>query len=188
MTIRPLSEPRRPGLIVSATVSTEVDSPEDAMVERFPLGEGPVDKLDGAVDCGALFVASDEEADRACERPLAGETRGGGDRGGDAAFHVAGAAAPELTVRDFPRERIEPPARPIAGRHDVGVAGEGKIGLGRAEPRIKVENRRRSRRLERHELGRETGLAQELAQIGQSAAVDRRHRRKADERACDLKR
>ncbi len=151
------------------------------MVERFALGERPVDELDGAVDRRALFVAGDEEADRACERRPGDEAQGGGDGGGDAPLHVAGAAAPEATVGDFARERVEPPERLIARRHDVGVAGEGEIGLGRAEPRIKVENRRRSRRLEGDKLGRETGLAQKIAQVGQRAAVGRRHRRKADE-------
>ena len=102
--------------------------------------------------------------------PLRDEAQSGGDGGGDPALHVAGAAPPELAVRDFARERIEPPERLIAGRHDVGVAGEGEIGLGRAEPRIKVEDRGRSRRLERDELGGETGLAQEIAQVGQRAA------------------
>ena len=99
------------------------------MVERLPLGERPVEELDRAVDRGAFFVAGDEEADRARERALGDEAQGGGDRGGDAALHVAGAAAPELAVRDFARERVEPPERLVAGRHDVGVAGEGEIGL-----------------------------------------------------------
>ena len=98
------------------------------MVERLPLGERPVDELDRAVDRGAFFVAGDEEADRAFERAFGDETQGGGDRGGDAALHVAGAAAPELAVGDFARERVEPPDRFIARRHDVGVAGEGEIG------------------------------------------------------------
>ena len=71
------------------------------MVERFPLGERPVDKLDRAVDRGAFFVAGDEEADRAVERPPGDETQGGGDGGGDPALHVAGAATPELAIRDF---------------------------------------------------------------------------------------
>ena len=65
------------------------------------------------------------------KRPLGDEAQGGGDRGGDAALHVAGAAAPELAVGDLAGERIEPPARDVAGRHDVGVAGEDEIGRAR---------------------------------------------------------
>ena len=71
------------------------------MVECFALGERPVDKLDRAVDRGALFVAGDEETDRAVERPLRDEAQGGGDGGGDPALHVAGAATPELAIGDF---------------------------------------------------------------------------------------
>jgi len=83
---------------------------QDAMVEHLPFGERPVDKLDRAVDRGAFFIAGDEEADRARERPPGDETQGGGDGGGDPALHVAGAAAPELAVGDFARKRVEPPA------------------------------------------------------------------------------
>jgi hypothetical protein len=36
---------------------------QDAMLERFALGERPVDKLDRAVDRRAFFVPGDEEAD-----------------------------------------------------------------------------------------------------------------------------
>src|ERR1700733_9050053 len=68
------------------------------------------------------------------------------------------------------------------------MAGEGKIGPRSAEPRIKVEDRGRSRRVERDELGGETGPPQEIAQIGQRAAVGRRHRGKSDERARDVER
>jgi len=68
------------------------------------------------------------------------------------------------------------------------MAGEGEIGRARAEPRIKVENGRRSRRLERDEFSGETSLGQKIAQVEQRAAVDRRHRRKSDERARDLER
>ena len=91
------------------------------------------------------------------------EAQGGGDSSGDAALHVAGAAAPELAVGDLGGERIEPPSLNIAGRDDVGVAGEHEIGPPAPEPRVEVQDRRRPRRLERDELGRESGPRQEIA-------------------------
>ena len=116
------------------------------MVEAFAPGERPVEELDRAVDRRAFLVAGDEEADRALKRPPGDEPQGGGDRGGDAALHVAGAAAPELAVGDLGGERIEPPSRGVAGRDDVGVAGEHEIGPPVSEPRVEVQNRRASRR------------------------------------------
>ena len=94
-----------------------------------PLASAQSSELDRAVDRGAFFVAGDEEADRARERALGDEAQGGGDRGGDAALHVAGAAAPELAIGDLGRERVEPPERLVARRDNIGVAGEGEIGL-----------------------------------------------------------
>src|SRR6185312_2487092 len=101
---------------------------EHAMVETLAFGPRPVEEPDRAVDRRAFLVAGEEEADRAVERASLDEAQGGGDGRGDPALHVAGAAAPELAVGDFARERVEPPARLIARRHDVGVAGEGEIG------------------------------------------------------------
>ena len=102
------------------------------MVEGFPLGARPVEELDRAVDRRAFLVAGDEEADRACERALGDEAQGGGDRGGDAALHVAGAAAPELAVGDFARKRVEPPdALSPGGTTSVWPA---KARLGSAAP------------------------------------------------------
>ena len=81
------------------------------------------------------------------------------------------------------RQRVE-----VAGRDDVGVAGEGEIGLSPPEPRIEVQDVGRSRRREDDELGGESRLGHEIAQIRQRAAVGRRHRPTADERARDLER
>ena len=161
---------------------------DDAMVETLAFHQRPFEELDGAVDRRAFLVAGDEEADRAGERLLGDEAQGGGCRRGEAALHVASAAAPELTVGDFGRERIEPPACRVAGRDDVGMAGEGEIGLSPPEPRIEVGDVGRSRRREDDELSGESFLGHEIAQIRQRAAVGRRHRPTADERARDLER
>ena len=118
------------------------------MVETLALGERPFQELDRAVDRRAFLVAGDEEADRARERPLGDEAQRCGCGGREAAFHVARAAAPELAVGCFARERIEPPARQVARRDDVGVAGEGEIGREAPESRIEIADVGRSRRCE----------------------------------------
>ena len=67
---------------------------EQASVESFAARQRPVDELDRAVDGRAFLVAGQKEADRALERAARDEAQGGGERGGDAALHVGGAAAP----------------------------------------------------------------------------------------------
>ena len=47
---------------------------------------------------------------------------------GDAALHVDGAAPVELAVLDVAGERVVAPARGVARRHDVGMAGEHEVG------------------------------------------------------------
>ena len=128
---------------------------DDAMVEKLTPRQRPVEKLDRAVDRRAFLVAGDEKAERSGKRPLGDEAQGGGHSCGDAAFHVARAAAPELAVGDLGREGIEPPARDLAGRDDVGVAGEDEIGPPAPVPSMQVQDRRRPRRLERDQLGRD---------------------------------
>ena len=85
------------------------------------------------------------------------EAQRGGDRRGDAALHVAGAAAPDHAVGDRRRERIEPPSRGIARRHDVGMAGKDEIRRRPCRsarrdcrrPARRARRRRRSRRRSR---------------------------------------
>ncbi len=158
------------------------------MIEPLALGERPIEQLRRAVDRGSLLVAGDQEADRPRQRPPADEAERRGEACGKAALHVAGAASPELTVGDFRGERIEPPARKVAGRHDVGVAGEDEVGRSCPDAGVKIENVRRSRRRERDEFGLKSSLAQEIAQRRQRAMIVRRDRRKSNQRARDLER
>src|SRR5271170_5680143 len=161
---------------------------DNAMVETLAPGERPVEELDRAVDRRTFLVAGDEEADRALKRPLGDEAQGCGHSGGDAALHVAGAPAPEFAVGNLGCERIKPPALNIAGRDDVGMAGEGEIGPSGSEPGMEVQDRRRARRLEREELGCESRPRQEIAEIRQRPAVVGGDRPATDERARDLER
>ena len=188
MSSRPLSEPRRPCLIVSPSSAHACRLADDAMIEQLAPGQRPVEELDRAVDRRAFLVAGDEEADRAGKRRLGDEAQGGGDGSGDAPLHVAGAAAKKLAVGDLGRERIEPPPGDVAGRDDVGMAGESEIRPAGPEPRVQVQDRRRPGRLEGDELGCESSPGQEIAQIGQRPAVLGRHRATADQRARDLER
>ena len=70
-----------------------------------------------------------------------GEGRGG--ESGDAALHVGGAAPKNLAVDDFAGERIDPPFGGIAGRHDIGMAGEQQEGRGVADAGVEIVDVRR---------------------------------------------
>src|SRR5262249_17028066 len=99
---------------------------EQAMIELFAARLRPGEQLHRAVDGDALLVAGDQERDRALGFAAArGEmVEYGRDLAGNRAFHVDGAAAIENAVDDLGGERRLSPARRVAGRHDVGMAGE----------------------------------------------------------------
>ena len=105
------------------------------MVEALAARQRPIDELDRAVDGGALLVAGQQKRDRALERAARDEAQGGGERGGDPALHVGDAAAPQRALGERRRERRKAPARRVAGRHDVGVAGEDEVRRVAAEAR-----------------------------------------------------
>ena len=88
----------------------------------------PLQHADGAVHRRAFLVAGDEQA--RCCRGGPGcaprKSREAGDEGGDAALHVAGAAAVEHAVPHHGGEGVVRPAR-VAGRHHVGVAGPAEM-------------------------------------------------------------
>ena len=62
----------------------------------------------------------------------------GGERAGDAAFHVDRAASVELAVRDLAGKRRMRPGRFVAGRHHVGMAGEGQMRRCRADAGVEI--------------------------------------------------
>ena len=188
MSSRPLSEPRRPCLIVSPSALTHVGSPTMQWSNSSPLASAQSRSLTVPLTAGPSSSPVMRKLIEPCKRRLGDEAQGGGDGGGDAALHVAGAAAKKLAVGDLGRERIEPPALDVAGRDDVGMAGENEIGPPGPEPRVEVQDRRRPGGLEGDELGCESSPGQEIAQIGQRPAVLRRHRATADQRARDLER
>ncbi|PAV74846.1 hypothetical protein WR25_20149 [Diploscapter pachys] len=80
----------------------------------------PFDQHGRAVGRRAFLVAGDEQAERRAAR-----ARRRGDEGGDCAFHIDRAA----TVEQGPADVAGPGGAlpPLAGRHDVDVAGEGEM-------------------------------------------------------------
>ena len=141
------------------------------MIENLALGARPFQQFDGAVDRRAFFVAGDEKADRALEGAARDEAQSGGDRRGDAAFHVAGAAAPDHAVGDFAGERIEAPFADVARRHDIGMAGEDDMRRLRPDARIEIVDRRHAGLGEGDDFGGE-------ARLGRAGRADRAARRR----------
>src|SRR3546814_16876194 len=73
---------------------------------------------------------------------------GGGDKGGDRALHVHRATAMEHAARDLPGERLLRPA--MADRHDVSMAGKGKMAAARPTSREQILDRSIGSLAERH--------------------------------------
>ena len=72
------------------------------------------------------------------------EIERGGEEGGDAALHVDRAAAIDHAVLDRRGEGRMAPASRIAGRHDVGMAGEDEMRRAGAEGREEILDIRRA--------------------------------------------
>jgi len=102
---------------------------DHAGVDRLATLGQALQHLDRAVDGRPLFVAGDQETDRAAEvaTALAEKARCSVGEGRDRALHVGGAAAEKVAIRQLGRERADGPRREIAHRHDVGMAGEAEM-------------------------------------------------------------
>ena len=187
----PLSEPRRPILIVSPSVVDIARLAENAVVESLAALGRPLQQLDRAVDGDAFLVAGDQERDRALLRLAAvgGEMiERGGERAGDAALHVDRAAAKEFAVGDLAGEGRMRPGRLVARRHHIGVAGEHQMRRGRCRCGHRGFRRPACRLAERHALHGKAGAARISCETGQRAAFGRRHRRAAQKLCRDCNR
>ena len=102
--------------------------------------------------------------------------RHGGDERGDAALHVAGAAAVEDAVAHFAGERV---GLPVGGadRHHVGVAGEAEMRRAGADAGEQVVDLAVAQRRDG-----EAELAQRVGQHGLRAGIGRGYRGAADQR------
>src|SRR3546814_2645366 len=105
----------------------------------------PFQKLHRAEGGRALLGAGDDEAERAV---MVADQPGGGYKGGDRALHVHRATAMEHTARDLPGERLLRPA--MADRHDVSMAGKGKMAAARPTSREQILDRSIGSLAERH--------------------------------------
>ena len=106
----------------------------------------------------------------------ADELLGGGDHGGEAAFHVGGAAPVQHAIADDRREGVAAPFLEGAGGHHIGVAGEAEQGTGIAAARPEVGDA-----AELQGLGAEADGRQAARHQGLTAMVLGCHRGARDE-------
>ena len=108
-----------------------------------------------------------------------------GNAAGDAAFHVDGAAAVEKAVFHLAGKSAHRPRRLIAGRHHIGMAGEGDMRRGVADARIKIIDIGGAGFAEGDPMGFETGRLEEIFQNAKRSGIGRSYRGAADEIAGD---
>ena len=157
---------------------------ENAVIEGLAALGRPFQELHGAVDRDALFVAGNQQRERAPLRLAAMRRKmikGGGDKAGDAALHVDRAASEKLVAGDFAAERRMPPRPLVAGRHHVGMPGEDEVWLFAADAGVEVLDRRGAGLGESGAVHGKSGFAERILQISERAAIFRRHRTAADE-------
>src|SRR6516162_5573910 len=99
---------------------------ENAMIEALAAVTRPLEKLDRAVDRNALLIAGDEERDRAFRFAAVRFqiVKRGGDKAGNAALHVDGAAAIQALLGNLPGKWRMRPRAFVTRRDDVGVPRE----------------------------------------------------------------
>ena len=116
---------------------------------------------------------------------LGQDLRHGGDPGGDTALHVHGAPAVEDAVPDLGLERAGRPGGGLAGRDDVGVAGEAEVRRGGPAPGVEVLDPRlpalAARPLEGHAAAGEAAVGEHALKGVHGARVGGRDGRPADQ-------
>jgi hypothetical protein len=155
--ILPLSEPRRPTLMLSPTRAVALGSPTMAKSKRCPHGLGPGHQLVGAVDRVGFLVIGDGERDGAFVGAAIGNgRRHGRDEGSDAGLHVGRTATVDRAIDDLGGEGRMSPGSDVAGRHHVGMPGEQQVPANRAARREEVVDRVGSIALEAQRWQRES--------------------------------
>ncbi len=99
---------------------------DDAGIRLLPVGSGPFHHFHRAVDGIALFIAGDHQADRSAGTGFQ-NPRGGGDKGGDSAFHVGGTTAIETPVGNLGIESAMRPGGLVADRNHIRMAGKAQM-------------------------------------------------------------
>ena len=100
---------------------------------------------------------------------------GGGDKAGDGALHIAGAAADQIAVLERGVERVDRPVAGIARWHDIGVTGKAEVPALDAAPGIEVVDGFGSRFLKGQAVTRKAEAFQRLLQNIQRARIGGRH-------------
>ena len=144
---------------------------DDAMIETLTLCQRPVEQLDLPLTAGPSSSPVMRKLIEPANGALAMKRKAAATAAATPPFMSQAPRPKSWTVGDLGCERIEPPALDIAGRDDVGMAGESEIWPAGPEPGAEVQDRRRPGRLEGDELGCESSPGQEIAQIGQRPAV-----------------
>ncbi len=157
------------------------------MVEFLAARRDPLQQLDGAVDGDVFLVAGDQERDRALRlAAMRGQIfQHRRDAAGDAALHVDGAAPVEKAVLDVAGERAVAPGALVAGRHHVGMSGEGDVRRAVADTGIEIVDIGGAGLAEGDAMHLEAGGFQDIFKHAERAGVRRRHRRAAQEIAGD---
>ena len=153
------------------------------MVKGLAALGRPFDELHRSIYRDAFLVSGDQERDRAL-RPAsacAEVIEDGGERAGDRPFHVDGAAAVERAIGDFAGKGWMGPFRLLAGRHHVDVAGESEVRACRADPGIKVFDRRGAGLGKGDAMDRKACPFQRAFDEAERTGFRRRHRRAAQE-------
>ncbi len=104
---------------------------------------------------------------------------------GDAALHVDRAAAIQEAVLDLAGERAERPGGLVAGRHHVGVAGEGDVRRFGADAGVEIVDVGGARFAEGDAMHLEAGVFQQALEDAERAGIGGGDGRAADEVAGD---
>lgn len=160
---------------------------DDAMIECLAAIRRPLQQLDGAVDGDVFLVAGDQERDRSLwPAAMGGEMiEHGGDRAGDAAFHVDRAAAVQQAAFDIAGKRAVAPRVCVARRHHVGMAGKAQMRRAIADPCVEIVDVGGAGLAEGHAMRGEAGVLQQRLQHTERAGVGRRDRRTAQQGLSD---
>ena len=160
---------------------------DDAMIEALAFFIRPAQELFRAIDGRAFLVASDEKTNRAFVRSMPGGIgASGGGEGGDSALHVGRAAPPDRAIGQFRRERIEAPASGIPHGDHIGMPRKDEVRRPCTDAGIEIGDVRRARFRERQPLRRKARLVQREREDVERAAVVRRHRAAAHQRAAKV--
>src|SRR3954470_24184454 len=141
---------------------------DNAVREVFAAIGSPLQEFDSAVDRGPLFVAGNQQRQRAAWRPeLRDIIESCRRERGDAALHVGGAAAKDHAISNLPSKRIKAPAREIARRNDIRVPSKDQVRRALADSREEIVDVRRARFGETHNVGRKIRFAEQRREIMQ---------------------